>query len=232
MLKKFIGLAALAVATTACHSNGTYLQNAEAMPRGPGVVDCHWFARTENSYVLDACRTQGPVKGLYLTSPVAPRAPQVPNVICPIDETVTTSVGGIVAGASQPRAAVVVRGSAPTVNVASMNVPSMHAPEMRAPTVAVSTSGIDRSGFDRPARVAAGRDAMDAVTPTVTMPSASGRAWIPEPPTAPSAGVTISPGVNFGDAVPTWDEPVPPPKPGARLPAPASINVQPGTYGR
>lgn len=218
MFKKFAGLAALAVATTACHSNGTYLQSAEPMPYGPGVVDCHWFQRTENAYVMNACRTPGPVRGLILTSPVAPRAPQVPNVICPVDETVTTSVGGgYTALPADSRGAVVAR----------VNAPAVRAPSVSAPAVSVSTVGVDRDAWNRPARVAAGRDMVDAGASSVAvrMPAVPTSPVMPAVPEVPSATVTISPGVNFGDAVPTWDEPVPPPKPGARLPSPASINI-------
>ena len=79
MLRKSAGLAALALATVACHSRGTYLQNAEPMPYGPGVVECSAYQRTENAYVHNGCWVPVPVGGVLLDVPVDPRAPRVPR---------------------------------------------------------------------------------------------------------------------------------------------------------
>ena len=68
--------AALGLGATGCHSFGTYFEDAEPMPLGPGVVDCFAFGRTENAYVHTGTWTPVAFTFQAVPQPVDPRAPR------------------------------------------------------------------------------------------------------------------------------------------------------------
>ena len=163
MFRKLIGLASLtavAFATGACHSGGTYFSSAERMPQGPGVVDCAWYQKTENSYVRETCATPGPVAVIPIAHATWPRA-----------------------GRGDPH----------------LGCPGEVLPEL-VPT------GF-RDADPRPMHVAVA----------------------PEPVRVSRGTASVSPGVTYGEGivVQSWDDPVPPPRPGAPLPRPTSARGEP-----
>jgi hypothetical protein len=130
MRKNLLVLAGLAGLLGACHSNGAYLSGNGVKPRGPGVVDCGWYANDDagNTYVAQYCAPSRAAEVAYMAAqqfpavvPLETKWNGIPDACgtCPGDTQVVIPAEPISAapGGADRRAAMVAaiaaRGDAP-----------------------------------------------------------------------------------------------------------------------
>lgn len=212
MRKNLLVLAGLAGLLGACHSNGAYLSGNGTKPRGPGVVDCGWYANDDsgNTYVAHYCPPSRAAEVAFMAAQNFPAVQQIEtkwNGIpeycgsCPGDTQIVVQTAPVAAAqpATDRRAAMVAaiaaRGDAPAaprrvIATSTRPVVTVNAPQ--SVTTAAET-------YDRGARTA--REIATGI-----------------PDDAPRTRTVVIQNEE-------WEGELPPPRPGAPLPLPQRATV-------